>query len=186
MRDFPYEIELTRRNGDKRLVVFRKSRVEDLPEIMALQDETHQNIPDKKLFNKTTEEELRDSIENDLCCSVFHDGTMVGFTLLVRPRISYRNFGKYLEYDDEKLLKCVSLDTSFIMQEYRGFGLQDVFFKLRIEEGIALGAEEALSTISPDNEVSLKNAYANGFEVASKLEIYDGLERYILKRDLTL
>ena len=111
---------------------------------------------------------------------------MVGFTLLVRPRISYRNFGKYLEYDDEKLLKCVSLDTSFIMQEYRGFGLQDVFFKLRIEEGIALGAEEALSTISPDNEVSLKNAYANGFEVASKLEIYDGLERYILKRDLTL
>ena len=36
MRDFPYEIELTRRNGDKRLVVFRKSRVEDHPEIVAL------------------------------------------------------------------------------------------------------------------------------------------------------
>lgn len=185
VKGLPYETELTRSNGEKRTVLFRKSTDDDIPEIMALQDITYQNIPDKKIFHNMTEEEIVESIDEDLCCSVIHDGNMVGFTLMVKPRLSYRNFGKYLGYDDEQLLKCISLCTSFTMPTYRGFGLQDAFIKLRVDAGRELGAEEALTTISPDNEYSLRNAYKNGFEVAARLEIYGGLERYILKLDLT-
>lgn len=185
MRQPPYELKLDRKNGEQCTFLLREPTERDIPEIVRLQEIVYQNIPNKDIFRHTEEEEFRESIVEDRCFCVIHDSRMIGFTLMVKPRISYRNCGSYFDYDDEKLLECVTMDTSFILPDYRGFGLQDLFFQLRDEAGIELGAVEAFTTISPYNEYSLHNAHLNGFRVVKHLKMYGGFERCILRKDLT-
>ena len=108
---------------------------------------------------------------------------MIAFTLMVAARPGYRNYGEYLDYTPEQLAKTVSMDTSFVLPEYRGFGLQQFFFELREQAATELlGATEALTTIAPDNEYSLNNAYKTGYEEIRRMTIYGGLERCILRK----
>jgi hypothetical protein len=44
------------------------------------------------------------------------------------------------------------------------------------------GAAEALTTISPDNAYSLANALRAGYTVVTQTSMYDGLDRYILRK----
>ena len=44
------------------------------------------------------------------------------------------------------------------------------------------GCTEAVTTIAPDNEFSLANAYKTGYEVVKTMTIYGGLERCILRK----
>ena len=183
MQKLPCEIIMKRHNGEEKTFILRRCVPEDLDEIVALQDEVYDYISDKKIFQKTEADEFAESIELDQCFCFMDGNKMIAFTLMVAARPGYRNYGEYLDYTPEQLAKTVSMDTSFVLPEYRGFGLQQFFFELREQAATELlGATEALTTIAPDNEYSLNNAYKTGYEEIRRMTIYGGLERCILRK----
>ena len=188
--------------------MLRKCAPDDIDQVMALQDRVVQKIAadmraerldpevdDLKhfhgqdmrsaaLFISDPREEIEYSLQNDFCIAAFDDDLMVGFSLMIFGGEGEKNLGTVLGYDEERLKTCVNFETTFIDPAYRGYGLQRLFGQLRNEEAIRLGATEALTSVSPDNEKSLANVMANGFVPVKEVVIYYGLKRLILRKDL--
>ena len=64
------------------------------------------------------------------------------------------------------------------------YGLQKYFVRLREEIARKLGAREALVTIGPDNEYSLRNLIESGYEIIDTRTLYEGAPRHILRKML--
>ena len=164
--------------------MIRPCSIKDFSSIMRLQTSVWENLPSNDLFVFTEAEDIKESLEIDFCIGVFFDNELVAFSLMVKNRLSHRNYGYYLGYDPERLLKCVSFDTTFVSPLFRGFGLQRMLTIIRIDEAIRSGASEALATVSPNNLHSLRNLQNAGFEVIDHQVLYQGKERYILRKQI--
>lgn len=183
--DLPKLFSLTRSSGESMDFLLRRCTPEDLDAMLALQNEVYEGLPKKHVYVVTPREDLLESIAEDCCLTaVAANGKMAGFSVMVNPRISPRNYGTMLGYRDEQLLRCVSFDLTVVSSEFRGFGLQRFFVKKRLEQANAVGAREAFSTIAPDNEYSLNNLLACGFEVIERRTLYGGYDRCLLRKTL--
>jgi hypothetical protein len=184
MRTLPYTITLTRKDGtDPRTFTIRACTTDDLGAIMALQDEVYETVPDKDTFAITPIEEIEESLFLDRCYCAISDGKMAALTIMIINRPSARNGGSYIGYTEEEQKTCVTMEATFIAPSCRGYGIQQIFFGLREEAARELGAAEALTTISPDNEYSLANALRAGYTVVTQTAMYGGLDRYILRKE---
>lgn len=163
-------------------VIIRLCEQAELKEILALQEAVYKSVVVKETFVNTTEEELRESLEIDACIGVYHHNRLFAFTLMISNRHTSRNLGCALGYRHEELLKCVTYDTTFVLQEYKGYGLQRLFLSLKEEVAKELGACEALATVSPDNMISFSNLKASGFVIADEKKMYGVLNRYIMRK----
>lgn len=187
MQLLPVTLELTRdRDQKKQKFEIRLCSEKDLQQILELQELVYTGLEDRQhIFVQNTREEMAESLAEDVCLAAFCGDTVAAFALMVVNRVSDRNVGTYLEYSDEKLRKSVTYDTTFVHPAYRGYGMQKILNRIKDKAAVSMGAEEALSTISPDNEFSLRNSMASGFVIADKKMLYGGKERYILRKDLT-
>ncbi len=180
------ELKLTLPDKSGRDHTFRLMRCgpADAARIMALQEEVLSGMEDRTLFARTSEEELAESLREDWCLAVLDGEEMAAFTLMVVNRVSPRSAGTYLGYDEAQLLKCVTYDTTFVHPRFRGLGLQRELGRLKDEAAFALGAAEALATVSPENGPSLQNILLRGFEICGDQLLYSGVRRYIMRKKL--
>jgi len=173
-------LKMTNRKGEVRHLTVRRCVPEEAGDILALQEQVSGRITDPGLFVKTTAEELRESMTEDLCIGVFGSGELLGFTLVVAGRHSPRNLGTHLGYDRDRCRRTVTYDTTFLHPAVRGFGLQQRLVGIKNEFAAGIGAEEALASVSPDNPHSYRNLTEAGFRVVRDTRLYGGLRRYIL------
>lgn len=165
-------------------ISIRLCKKEELTEILALQSIVYRRIAAKETFIYTTEEELSESLEADVCIGAYHHNSLIAFTLMVSNPESSRNLGYCLNYNQQQCLKCVTYDTTFVHPDYNGYGLQRLFISLKDSIARELGACEALATVSPENITSLDNLKAGGFVIADEKKMYGVLNRYIMRKTL--
>ena len=76
-------------------------------------------------------------------------------------------------------------DSAIVHPDYRGNGLQrkllEVALTLLRPGIVGIGA-----TVSPENQYSLNNALASGFEIVCRREMYGGYDRYLLAKALSV
>ncbi len=176
---------LLKRKGMRDLSVsVRQCTEEDLNDIIELQRKVHDAVIVKDTFVFSTQEELAESLMSDICIGAYLNGRLIAFTLVLTNPYSPRNLGYYLNYTQEQCLGCVTYDTTFVHPEYTGYGIQKVFISMKDELARAIGAIEALATVSPENTVSLNNLEANGFKIADEKKMYGERHRYIMRKSL--
>lgn len=166
------------RLGERELLI-RQIGEQDVGNVLALQQEVMDALPDKKLLVGTDEAQIRESIDLDFCVGIFDGERLAAFAMMVVNRDTPRNLGQKLGFPAEK---CVYFDIIFVHPDYRGMGLQSYALALRDSVARELGAELAFVTVSPDNPHSLNNVMKHGFEVYERREMYGGVDRYILKK----
>lgn len=184
LADLPCEIEMTRSSGESKKFLIRRCTQEDVPAIVENQQRVIDGLENKDFLYATSFEDYSESVDNDACFCFMDGDTMAGFTLMIANRICWRNYGKFIEDTEENQLRTASIDTSFVMPEYRGFGFQKFFFELREQAAREMGAEVLLTKIHPDNKYSLANAYKSGFELVVTKEVWGGHMRSILEKKL--
>lgn len=193
MRTLPYEITLTKKDGSSRVFTIRRCGPPDIEAILALQEKVRAGIEDPATFAVTDREQLAEMLEEDriYCAEYFPEAAgaqeppepqMAGLTAMTINRPCSYHAGNALGYEEERFLTSVCMEVSFIDAAFRGYGIQQIFFGLREEAARELGANEALTTISPDNEYSLANALRAGYTVVKRTSMYGGLRRYILRK----
>lgn len=171
-------------NENKYYAQIRRCTVDDLENALKLQAEVIDFLDKKHLLAGESREEFMESLEVDACFCAEMEGDMIAFAVLVAPRISDRNFGSYLGYNEEKMLKTGSIDTSFVSPKHRGHGLQQKLIRKRMETAREFGAKEVLSTVDPENKYSLRNLEACGLRIIDERRLYGGLNRYIMRAEL--
>lgn len=163
-------------------LLVRRMRADEADRIMELQSRVHACMPDPSLLALTDRNEIEESLRLDVCLGIFDGERLAAFALMVVNRESaHRNTGQKNGLAPEE---CVSFDTAFVDPDYRGLGLQRRLLQAREEVVRQLGAKYALVTVSPENEFSLRNILNQGFEIMARKQLYGGLDRYVLKKDM--
>lgn len=169
------------KRGSLQLVV-RLVTPDEVDKVMALQRRVHENMPDPSQLAETGRDEIAESTRLDVCLGVFDGDRLAAFALMVANRESpSRNTGQKNGFIPRE---CVSFDTAFVDPDYRGLGMQRYLLQARDEIAVQLGAKYALVTVDPKNEFSLRNILSQGFEIIARKQLYGGLDRYVLKKDL--
>ena len=179
MQKFEKTLVLTRRGGERTFLI-KKSTAKDTAQIFALQEAVVHALPKPQLFVSLTDAELSESLDADICLSVFCEGELCAFTLMIKNRITSRHLGLYLDYETHELLETVSFDSAFVSPEFRGFSLQSLLLAEKEHIARNLGAKRAIATVSPENEASFKNLTSNGFNIIEERIMYSGVSRYIV------
>lgn len=113
------------------------------------------------------------------------DQEIAGFFMVDFQGMTGHNLGKYLHMTDEELLQVAHMDSVVILPKFRGYRLQyrlmEAAEKILLEE---TNYRILLATVHPDNIYSLQNVKARGFRVAAEVTAYQGLPRYIMRKDL--
>lgn len=177
-------ITLSRRSGEERIFELRRCTEADLDTIMELQQQVCEKLHDPDIYVPIDREDFLESLKVDHFFGVYYEGQLVAATLMIDNRVSHRNYGTYVGYPSERLPKVVSMETTFVSEECRGFGLQSFFTELRESYARELGAEEAFVTISPRNKYSIHNLMSMGYEIIETRPLYGDAVRHILNKHL--
>ena len=159
----------------------RQLQQNDLMSVIKLQDKVYECLPDKTQFVLTTADEFAESIVYDYCIGAFSGDILAAVTTIVLNRASTRNVGYVLGFE---AADCVTYDTTFVHPNYRGRGLQQHFMPIKDDISRRNGAKFAFATVAPDNIYSLRNLTESGFKIIDKKELYGGVDRLILQKDL--
>lgn len=186
MLELPFDIRLLNGHGETCMFHLREAVPEDIDKVIALQGAIVDSLEDKDILAAYTDEEALEVLTNN-CCFIAEaeGGEVAGYSVLIlNTRIDEENYGHYLGYDEEQLRKTASLDLTLVAPEYRGYGLQRLFTKIRIAYAIDSGATEALSTVSPDNPYSFRNLEALNLKRHRRMKLYGGKDRFIFRKEL--
>lgn len=184
MNPFEGRITLTRRSGEARVFELRRCTEADLCDIMSLQQQVSERLHDPDIYVPINEDDFRESLMHDHFFGVYYEGRLIAATLMIDNRVSHRNYGTYVGYPPERLPDCVSMETTFVDEKCRGFGLQAHLTALRESYARELGATESFVTISPRNEHSLRNLMSMGYEILETRPLYGDAVRHILRKYL--
>lgn len=186
MKELPFDIELLNGRGEPMTFHIRRADINDLELSEQIEQIIMDALPDKNIYAPFTREEKIDQLEHDYCYLAFaENGELAGYSVLVpnNREDQSNNYGKHFNYDEEHLARTASMDMTAVVPKYRGFGLQRLFNKIRTGQAIALGATEAITSISPSNPYSYNNFLILNYEIVDKRKLYGGKDRYLLRKE---
>ena len=177
-------VTLTREESPDLTFVLKTAELADVPSIMAVQDKVRQKVPDRYAYVETSEEDVRESIEQDVAVVARHGGRIVGFAMALSLRETERNLARALGYPPERELRCATFDGAWIDPEYQGYGLQSCFCAERERIAKEMGAAEILVCTSPINHACRRTLAENGMEMIAELPLFGGQPRLVYRKSI--
>ena len=107
-----------------------------------------------------------------------------GFFTVHFPGLSAKNMGHVLNLSDAGLLVTAHMDTAVVDPDYRGNHLQSRMLAEAEAELSRRSFRHLFATVHPDNIYSLRNVTGNGYRIIKTCEMYGGLPRHILYKEL--
>lgn len=160
----------------------RHCTLQDLNDIMTLQEAIDKGMNEHTWFVTTSREENTVFLsEPNAIIGIYDDAKLIAYGSVGFPGKKKDNLGWDLEWPEEKVLRCATLDTIVVAPDYRGLGLQRKIIELCVKHARQIIPDcTILTTICPDNIYSLRNGLTCGFEILTRKQKYGGYDRYIL------
>jgi len=166
-----------RQNGSSLPYRFEQMNDVHMEEILQLQQNVVESLENKDIFVETTEDELYESLREDICTGLYDGERLTAFGLVVINRPSPRNLGIL---DGKNYHESLTFDSIFVHPLYRGHGLQRAISSYLLKQAEAIEYRFIYATVSPDNKYSLQNTISVGFRILREISIYGGHSRYLL------
>lgn len=107
---------------------------------------------------------------------------MVAALDVLHPGLDDYNYGYHLDFDREKLMRVVNMDSAAVHPDYRGQGLQRRLLEAAESELRGKGERYLLCTIHPENQFSLNNALKQGYTIQKTGPIYGSVRHFLCKK----
>lgn len=159
-------IELTRKKKTKKFHA-KSLFPSDLPQMLEVQDEVLRSLEQPNLFERSTEEEILESMLVDGCYGIFDEEKLVAFSVLVLNRKSERNLcvDWVGQSKNEPFWEYLTFDSVQVLPSYRGFGMQRYFLHLAENIAAITRAKYIVATVSPENSSSIENFKKSNYAV---------------------
>lgn len=160
----------------------RSCTIQDLDAVMELQKRVDDGMNIHEWFISTPREEnARFLAAPNAIIGIFDNEKLIAYGSVGFSGKADENLGWDLDWQEEKVLRCATLDTIVVDSAYRGLGLQRKLIELCVNHARNILSDcIILTTICPDNIYSLRNALSSEFEILTRKQKYGGVDRYIL------
>ena len=166
-----------------RTMTLRAAGPEDAAAFYALQNEVRAAMPHPEQFVPDTLENIARYLKEDLCIGGWDGGRLGAYFILRYCGQDAHNYAAFMGIPREEWDGWANADSAIVHPDYRGNGLQ----RKLLEAALGLlrpGIVGIGATVSPENQYSLNNALASGFEIVCRREMYGGYDRYLLAKKL--
>lgn len=155
----------------------------DLEEILRIQDETFETLPDPDFLRKNTPEMLLECLgPPHYTLGAWHGGGLAAFAILYDPRSNGgEDLSLYLSGAGSKGVRPANFKLCIVRPAYRGNSLQFRLGALLERYAAEAGVGLMCATVHPRNIYSVRNLLRLGYVYDRALEKY-GLERNLYYR----
>lgn len=166
-------------------IILRKAELEDVEEIYNLIASVHENIENKSWYTYTKNLERYTLFINDGFSMVAcHKGKIIGVYLTYILRDDGTNFYQLAKDYFKNTDDVIEVINYAVLEDYRGMGLQTKML-LKSEEILKnTKYKKFIATVHPDNKYSLNNMLKNGYKIAMTTQLYGGLDRCIIVKNM--
>jgi len=162
--------------------------ISEIDQMMALQEETMENLEDKSLFAPNDEDDMgRCFDDTGYSIGVYVDGNLIGFRTILYVDDNEEGYWWKAKISPEEKDRVVIFDRTIIKPEYRGNKLQQVLMLLALKQLKREGEYRyVVATVSSKNVCSMKSLMNMGFKNVNHVRMYhDNYDRLIMLRDLS-
>lgn len=163
-------VNLKNKNCER--VLIRSLDESDVSDVLELQDNVYESLPNKDWFQKDSKRDIFKNItESGIGCGAFCGDVLIAHSIMSFPGIDTHNLGIDIDLPREELVHVAHIETVVVNPEYRGNGLQLILMKILIKKAMGKGYFHILATVSPQNDFSRKNFQRCGFKrIVTKLK----------------
>lgn len=166
-------------------VTFSRIGLPYLGEVLAIQQEAFDHMPDKQLLRPNTGSALSDCLENHYVKGAFCNGELIGFAVLYFAGDTDENLVRYVRPDVQDYSQYANVKLVIVRPAYRGRGLQRQLTERLEAEARKREICSLLATVSPLNTHSESNLLASGYVKAAYVERkYGDYDRNVFIKDL--
>ena len=157
-----------------------------ISQLMTLQYEVVDALPDKAILQPLDEEELRFILQgNGIMIGVFVMGKLIAFRALLEPVIDDEHLGYDICLQTEaELKKVLYQEISNVHPDYRGYGLQQTMADVIMQHVDVTKYNVVCATVMPGNIASMKDKFSQGMHVAALKLKYGGKLRYVFTKQI--
>lgn len=166
---------------------FQQAAFADIPQIMHLMKTVKSTMPQKEWFVDDDEEYLSNILQGHgfiLLAKPDSSDDLAAFFMVKFPGLSEDNLGRHLEFDSERLMQCVHMDSCVVHPDFRGHHLQSRMASLAEQQLRQMPYHYLLGTIHPENIYSMNSMLRCGYHIVKQTYLYGGLPRAILLKEI--
>lgn len=158
----------------------------DLPAIMKLMGEVVARLPSQALFAMDDEAYLREKIaDKGEIYGVYNTNRLQAYSVLSWGGSHEQLLAGECGLPERDHPLTAMLDGTVVHESHRGLGLQRRFHELREQRAQDMGYQFLISTVHPDNAISIRNLESAGFQLRFTKPMYGGKPRHCYLKRLT-
>ena len=158
-----------------------------IDKIMELQHEIYESLENKDFYSCTDRKEFEAILNGRgtaIGCISLEDDELIAIGVYVEYGYEEHNYGYDIEIKGEELLKVAQLESTLVLELYRGNGLQKIMCEMLEDVGRKLGMKYMCATAAPDNKFSCNTFEKLSYKVMADKLKYGGLRRYVFMKRL--
>lgn len=181
-------ITIIQKSGESVTLTLKSLDLTYLDQILQLQDEVVQGLPDKNWYVPTSKNDFIEYLSGkaSVIGYVTPSNELVALGAYIYYGLSEHNYGYDLGITGEKLLTIGQIDSTIVKNSFRGHKLQAALCEALEELSQKDSITTICATVCPDNIYSLNTFLKQGYTIECEKLKYGGFFRYILAKNLIL
>lgn len=160
-------------------IVYKQLTKDDIPAMLAMQEEVINGLANKELLRRNTYETLEVCFnDKSLILGAFIREKFVGFGIMYAAGNDEENLA-YLLDGDVDVLQFVNAKLIMVKEPFRGLGIQRELLVAMVKHAEKNGFSGICATVSPFNTYSMRNLELTGFSEIKRVKKYGGMERIL-------
>lgn len=158
-----------------------------IDKIIKLEREIYSGLENKEFYSCSSREEYEEKLNGDgaiVGCVNLENDELVAIGAYVEYGYREHNYGYDFGIDGKELLKVAQIESTIVLNDYRGNKLQKIMCEALEEMAINNKMKIISATVAPYNKFSLNTFKNLGYNIVADKLKYGGLRRYVLMKEL--
>lgn len=158
-----------------------------IDKIMELQQNIYNGLENKDFYSCSDKEEFQNTINGRgkiIGCVSLEDNELIAMGVYIEYGYEHHNYGYDITIEGEELLKVGQIESTVVLENYRGNKLQKIICESLEEIGKESGMKYICSTAAPDNKFSVDTFKKLGYKVMADKLKYGGLRRFVFMKEI--
>lgn len=178
---------LKRKDGNNVEALLKLLDLTYVDKIMEIQQKIYDGLENKNFYSCSDKEEFVDTLNGKgkiLGCVSLENNELIAMGVYIEYGYEDHNYGYDIEIKGEELLRVAQIESTVVLDEYRGNKLQKIMCENIEQMGIDAGMKYMCATAAPDNKFSVNTFENLGYSVVADKLKYGGLRRYVLMKKI--